>query len=256
MRGIEPASSSTRRDVVEPSAGRELGDDLAIGCSRRRRSTGALRHVPDRREPDRRDRRRRIGDDDPGDERRERLVGAQRDLEGIDAGRADVERGLAGRTREAERDEHRSLLVAVELLQVERIRLVDAVAEPLAVDGAVERVAARDRLMDAQAQRDRFVLGEQRGRDVEPQQDVAAEVHPRRLLVEQRELRDRRRSRGGARGEHRTEARREQHERDQERARRRTRFTAFVRARTSRRATAGTRPVRRARTRGRCRTAC
>ena len=75
----------------------------------------------------------------------------------------------------------------------------------------------RDRLMDAEAQRDRFVLREQRGRDVEPQQDVAAEVHPRRLLVEQRELRV-----GGGRArrrcECRTEARREQHERDQERA--------------------------------------
>ena len=53
---------------------------------------------------------------------------------------------------------HRPLLVAVELLQIEGIRLIDAVAEPLAFDRAVERVAARDRLMDAEAQRDRFVL--------------------------------------------------------------------------------------------------
>ena len=122
-----------------------------------------------------------------------------------------------GSNPRSERHEHRSLLVAVEPLQVEGIRLVDAVAQPLAFDRPIERVAARNCLMDAEAQRDRFVLREQRGRDVEPQQDVAAEVHPRRLLVEQREL-----GIGGGRGrrrcEHRTEARREQYERDQERA--------------------------------------
>ena len=74
-RGARPVRARRARlRFVDPSASR----------------AGAADDAPDRGQADRVGvgrRRRRIGDDDPGHERRERRVGAQRELERVDAGR-------------------------------------------------------------------------------------------------------------------------------------------------------------------------
>ncbi len=146
-------------------------------------SAGALDDVPDVRQAHRVELvrgGRRIGDDDPGHERRKGLVGTKRELERIDAGAGDVEVRLRQRTAQTEREVHRALRVAGQAAHREGER-VDPVAEPVAVDRVVEGFGGGDRGVGAQPELHVFPGGQERRRDVEPQRDVTAFGDPRVL---------------------------------------------------------------------------